>query len=220
MNAFDIIGPVMVGPSSSHTAGVTRIGLVTRKLLGERPVKAVIYFHGSLAKTHRGHGSDKAIIGGLLGFDTDDLRIRNSLEIAKQEGLAYDFQKIELSDVHPNTLIAKVEGESGKRVEVLASSIGAGAILVKRFNGTEVEFTGDYNTIVIHHHDTPGMIAAVAQRFQEDQINIANMRVYRSKKHGDAFMIIEIDQDFPKGIEERMRGIEGISEVMLLEAVQ
>ena len=147
MNAFDIIGPVMVGPSSSHTAGALRIAYMARKLAGELPAHVEFRLLGSFAHTLTGHGTDKALVAGMLGFAPDDLRIRNSLEIAKQEGLEYDFQKIELSDVHPNTLIAQVEGESGKKVEVLASSVGAGAILVMRFNGTEVEFSYDYGLI-------------------------------------------------------------------------
>lgn len=194
INVFDIIGPVMIGPSSSHTAGAAKIGKIARTLLGEDPSEAVIKLHGSFAKTYVGHGTDKAIVGGLLGMLPDDPGIRESLKIASEIGIIIKFEQIDLKDAHPNTAVIEAKGKSGEKVAITGSSIGGGNIIVKQINGMCVEFTGQYHTLVIPHKDVPGAIAAVASMLAYNTVNIASMKVYRSIRGGDAIMILETDQ--------------------------
>jgi L-serine dehydratase len=195
MNIFDIIGPVMIGPSSSHTAGAVRIGKVTRRLLDEEVVKAVIQLHGSFADTYKGHGTDNALIGGLMGFSTDDERIRNSKELAKKAGMVYRIETISLQEAHPNTVVIEAEGRSGRKVVVLGASVGGGNIMIQKINGIHVEFDGQYYSLIVNHRDKPGVIAFVTGRVGQSQINIAGMRDYRSSRGGEAIMIIETDQE-------------------------
>lgn len=215
MNAFDIIGPIMVGPSSSHTAGAVRIARVAGILLNEKVRKAVIRFHGSFATTYKGHGTDKAIIGGLMGFDTDDTRIRDSLSIAVSEGMEYSIETCELEGVHPNTVIIELEGISGRKASVMGSSIGGGNILIKKVNGLDVDFSGQFNTLLIEHLDRPGTISAVTGILGNNAINIAIMKVYRSSKGSRAIMVIETDQsvsdDVIENISSRSNVINAVS---------
>ncbi len=200
MNIFDIIGPVMVGPSSSHTAGVVRIGNVVHNMLGGVPVSATVKFHGSFAATYKGHGSDKAIVGGLLGFQPQDERLKSSLSLAEEKGIAITFEPVDLPNAHPNTLVVEATGASGEPLSVLAESVGGGNIMVRQINGTEVSFNGQYDTLVIHHEDTPGAIALVSGVLAKKGINIANMKVYRSRKSGPAIMVIETDGTLKKSL--------------------
>lgn len=193
MNIFDIVGPIMVGPSSSHTAGAVRIGRTAGEALGERPKHADIFFHGSFAETFKGHGSDKAVIGGLLGFMPDDSRIKYSLEKAAEEGLTFTFNKMELIEAHPNTIVVKAVGESGRKISLQGASVGGGNIVVQKLNGLAVEFNGNYDTLLIEHWDTPGTISTATNYLASKDINIANMKVFRSKKGGRSLMIIEVD---------------------------
>ena len=156
MNVFDIIGPVMIGPSSSHTAGAVRLGRVAWKILGERAVQAEILLSGSFAQTYRGHGTDKALIAGIMGMHSDDERIRRSLTLAGEEGLAYAFTTEDIPGAHPNTARIHLKGENGAECEVQGASIGGGNILVTEINGMEVSFTGQYNTLMVLHYDKPG----------------------------------------------------------------
>ena len=216
MDVFDIIGPVMVGPSSSHTAGATRIGKIARNLLGEEPVEATIELHGSFAQTYRGHGTDRAIIGGLLGYDPDDLRIRESLDIARRVGLGYTIKKANLKDAHPNTARIRVKGSSGKAVVVTAASVGGGNVVVKDINGLEVEFTGRSYTIVIPHRDALGVVAAVTGLLSTNGINIGEMKVYRKRRGGDAIMVIEVDQEINKNVANQLNELYYINQVTIL----
>lgn len=193
MNIFDILGPVMVGPSSSHTAGVVRIGNCLRHIIAEEPTAISIRFHGSFATTYKGHGSDKAIIAGLLDFKTDDERVKDSLEIAKNKGISVEFKKIELPpSAHPNTLVADITSET-KRLRAIGESVGGGNFVIKRLNDTDVEFTGQFDTLVIDHRDVPGAVALVTSLLSAEKINIAGMRVFRSRKGGNSIMVIEAD---------------------------
>lgn len=201
VSLLDIIGPVMVGPSSSHTAGACRLGLLARGLVGGTPERAKIELHGSFARTGEGHGTDKAIAGGLMGFRPDDERLRTALEIAEREGLDYHFEKTTLAEgSHPNTVRMTVE--RGDRSAVMTgSSLGAGRVLVTEIDGYPVEVSGAYHTIVLVAADVKGSIARIATLLAEDNINIANLRLTRKKRGGDAFMVIELD-DYP---DERVR---------------
>ena len=196
VSLLDIIGPVMVGPSSSHTAGACRLGLLARCLVGGTPDRARTELHGSFARTGEGHGTDKAIVGGLMGFRPDDERIREALGIAEREGLDYRFEKTTLgeeSEVHPNTV--RVTVERGDRTSVMVgSSLGAGRVLVTEIDGFPVEVTGNYHTIVLVAEDVPGSVARIATILADDSINIATLRLTRKQRGGDAFMVIEVDE--------------------------
>lgn len=193
MDLFDLIGPVMIGPSSSHTAGAARIGLTARMLLGEKIVRADIGLHGSFAKTYRGHGTDRAIVGGLLGMAVDDERLRNSLQIAKEWGLAYFFHSINIRGAHPNTVRLTITGQTGAMLTMESASVGGGNIEVHRLDGLQVNFTGKENTMIIRHVDVRGAIANVTGVLARQGLNIANMQGYRREQGGDAMIVIELD---------------------------
>ena len=202
MRLFDILGPVMVGPSSSHTAGAVRIGLTARKLLGDQPVHADISLHGSFALTGHGHGTDCALIAGLLGMQPDDLRIPGSFAIAAEQGLTFAFQNVQLRNAHPNTALLELTGKSGKKLTLQASSIGGGAIVVNKIDGIDVNFTGDFNTLIVRNQDESGSVAAITSILSQVHINVANMSVNRHRRGGDALMVIETDQHIkPRQVE-------------------
>ena len=202
LDIFDILGPVMVGPSSSHTAGAVRIGSMARTLLGGAPVKADIGLYGSFAETGRGHGTDRALVAGLLGMKPDDLRIPNAYEEANRAGMAYSFRTVELRDAHPNTALLELTGKSGKQLTLQASSIGGGAIVVNKIDGIDVNFTGDFNTLIVRNQDESGSVAAITSILSQVHINVANMSVNRHRRGGDALMVIETDQHIkPRQVE-------------------
>ena len=193
MDLFDLIGPVMVGPSSSHTAGAARIGLTARLLLGEEVARAEVTFHGSFAKTHHGHGTDRAVVGGLMGMAVDDLRLRDSLELAKERGMDVSFRQVSIRGAHPNTVRLEVEGVDGRRLTMEAASVGGGNIEIHRLDGLRVDFTGKENTLIVHHSDLPGVIARVTGRIAQCGINIAGMQVFRREAGKEAIMVLELD---------------------------
>lgn len=213
MNIFDILGPVMVGPSSSHTAGAVKIGLVTRKLLGETPKDALIYLHGSFSATGVGHGTDRALIAGILGMHTDDERIPESFEIAKKENLTFSFEHHEIQDAHPNTAVLFLEGESGKKLKVQASSIGGGRIMINKIDDIVVNFSGEKPTLIVYNKDQPGLVATVSVMLATLHVNIASMRLFRDERGGDAVMIIETDQCIDEDTLKSMEFVKGIGKV-------
>jgi L-serine dehydratase len=194
MGVFDIIGPIMIGPSSSHTAGAVRLGKMARNILGDTPMEATMTLHGSFARTYKGHGTDKALVAGLLGFSTDDPRIKNSLEVAANSGLKTTFLTEIGGEEHPNTVEIKMKGASGDIVTVIGVSIGGGNIVIKRINNYQVEITGNHFTLLIANQDKPGVIAAVCQILAQEDLNIASMRVSRYHRGEQALMILELDQ--------------------------
>ena len=202
INIFDMMGPVMVGPSSSHTAGAARIGNMGRTLLGEEVARADIGLYGSFAETGYGHGTDRALLAGLLGMKPDDLRIPNAYEEANRAGMAYSFRTVELRDAHPNTALLELTGKSGKKLTLQASSIGGGAIVVNKIDGIDVNFTGDFNTLIVRNQDESGSVAAITSILSQVHINVANMSVNRHRPRGDALMVIETDQHIkPRQVE-------------------
>ena len=215
MRLFDILGPVMVGPSSSHTAGAVRIGLTAPKLLGDEPVHADISLHGSFALTGRGHGTDCALIAGLLGMQPDDLRIPQSFDAAKEHGLSYTFKSVQLRNAHPNTARLQLTGRNGRTLDVVAESIGGGRIRIVSLDGIEANFSGEHNTLIVHNQDVPGHVAAVTTALMQRQINIATMQLYRSEQGGYAVMILECDQPIPTDIEEWLSHIDGIKKITI-----
>lgn len=202
INIFDMMGPVMVGPSSSHTAGAARIGNMGRTLLGEEVARADIGLYGSFAETGYGHGTDRALLAGLLGMKPDDLRIPNAYEEANRAGMSYSFRTVELRDAHPNTALLELTGKSGKKLTLQASSIGGGAIVVNKIDGIDVNFTGDFNTLIVRNQDESGSVAAITSILSQVHINVANMSVNRHRRGGDALMVIETDQHIkPRQVE-------------------
>ncbi len=192
---FDIVGPVMIGPSSSHTAGAARLGLMARKILGERPVRAEINLHGSFAQTGKGHGTDKALIAGIMGMEPDDVRLRDALVLAEKQGLEYEFRQVELQDAHPNTAVIYLVGATGRAARVRGASVGGGNILVTNIDGYTVELSGQYPSLLIIHRDRPGVITQVTQILARYEVNIAFMRVSRQSRGETAMMIMEMDDE-------------------------
>ena len=217
MNLFDILGPVMVGPSSSHTAGAVRIGHISRILLKEKPVKAEIYLHGSFATTGIGHGTDKALVAGLLGMKPDDERIPDSFALARDAGLQFSFETRNIKDAHPNTALLKLTGEGGNKTEIQAASIGGGRITVHRVNGVDVDFSAEKPTLIVHNIDMPGRIAKVTSLLYEKQVNIATMQLYRSKRGGIAVMVMELDQPVDREIIQWVEKQDGITKVTYID---
>ena len=213
MNLFDIIGPVMVGPSSSHTAGAAKIGNVCHKLMGEKIKKAQIYLHGSFAKTGKGHGTDKALVAGLIGMDVDDIRIPESFELAKEYGLDFTISTIDLGDAHPNSAKIVMQGVSGAVVEVIAASLGGGRIEVCQLDGVDVSFSGESPTLIVHNVDQPGYITEVTRLLGTQGINIATMQLHRKNRGGEAVMVIECDDEVPVATRQELATLEGILNV-------
>lgn len=194
VSLFDILGPTMVGPSSSHTAGACRLGLIARAIAGGTPERAVVQLHGSFAATGEGHGTHRALVGGLIGLQPDDLRLREAYDEGKAAGLQWEFQEVDLGDdAHPNTAILTVERE-GETTTLRGASVGGGRIEVSEVDGFPVALGGGYHTLVLLAHDEPGTIAAVATVLAGHHINLATMRVDRTGRHQDALMTIEADE--------------------------
>ncbi len=210
MDIFDLIGPVMVGPSSSHTAGAGRIGYVARKLLGEEPKSARITLHGSFAATGRGHGTDKAIVAGLLGMHPDDERIPRSFELAWEQGLDFSFELRELRAAHPNTARLDLTGESGKRLSMTGASVGGGRIEVRELDGIALSFSAEKPTLIIRNEDQPGSISIVSAVLANLGINIATFHVNRSSRGGQAIMVIECDSPVPLSTVNTIAAMQGI----------
>ena len=219
MNLFDILGPVMVGPSSSHTAGAVRIGRIARRLLGEdTPARAQIGLSGSFAATGHGHGTDRAIVAGLLGMQPSDERIAVSFDVARQEGMAFSFSRATLPGEHPNTARLALTGRSGKTLTIVASSLGGGRIMVVEMNGLRANFSGDLPTLIVQNRDQPGHVSEVTSMLAHKGVNIATMQLYRDYPGGNAVMIIETDKAVPpEGIQWLERS-EGITRVTFVDA--
>ncbi|MGZ5473582.1 MAG: L-serine ammonia-lyase, iron-sulfur-dependent subunit beta, partial [Thermoanaerobaculia bacterium] len=191
VSILDIMGPVMVGPSSSHTAGTARIGRVAREILDEDPVRIRFFLHPPLAATYRGHGSDFALVGGAIGLNVDDPRIPEAIRIAEQMGVDIAFTEEDLGEVHPNTVRVEIES-AGRAVEIAGSSIGGGVIEVFKINGFQTRFKGDSPTLLLFYRDRPGMIAEVARIIAEEGINIASLYCSRKQRGKDAFMQVDV----------------------------
>ncbi len=216
---FDIVGPVMIGPSSSHTAGAARLGLMARKILGEPAVRADINLHGSFAQTYRGHGTDKALIAGILGFTPDDERIRDALTMAKKQGLDYHFQNVQLEQAHPNTAVIHLIGVTGRTARVRGSSVGGGNIRITNIDGYEVELTGMYPALITIHHDRPGVITKVTQVLARYEVNIAFMRVSRHSRGEMAMMILELDEPLSDEVLDECREVYEVEHAFAIPAI-
>ena len=215
-NIFDVIGPIMVGPSSSHTAGAVKIGNIASQLFGEIPKKVTIYLHGSFADTGKGHGTDKALVAGLLGMHPDDLAIPDSFQRAKEMGMDYKIAHKDIRGAHPNTALLILEGEDRPTLKLQASSTGGGRIKVNKLDDVEVNFRAEHNTLIIYNVDIPGCVSKVATELYDKKVNIATLQLYRDKRGGRAVMVIETDESIPEDVVKWMDNIEEIIKVTFL----
>lgn len=213
MNLFDILGPVMVGPSSSHTAGAVRIGRMARSLLGQEPVWAQLLLHGSFASTGAGHGTHQALIAGLLGLAPDDSRVPASFELARERGLSFTFGSCVLRDAHPNSVLIRLEGAEGGSLEVGAASLGGGRIQVFQLDGLNTSFSGALPTLVVHNTDQPGCVSRVTGALAQRGLNVATLQLNRGGRGGSAVMVIECDQPIPQEAAQELRALPGILRV-------
>ncbi|WP_461204626.1 L-serine ammonia-lyase, iron-sulfur-dependent subunit beta [Clostridium sp. DL1XJH146] len=219
-SAFDILGPIMIGPSSSHTAGAARLAKIARAIAGEEIEKVRFVLHGSFAKTYKGHGTDKALVAGILGMAPWDESLRNSFDIAKEKMLDFDFEEEDMGDVHPNTVKFIINKKNGTRNIIVGSSIGGGNVEIIEIDGLSVSFRGDYPTLIINHIDTPGMIAKVTKELYDANINIAFLKVYRTGKGSNAFMVIETDSIVSKEILDDISSVGKIKSIKSINPVR
>ncbi len=222
MNIFDIIGPVMIGPSSSHTAGAVRLGRVANKLINRRKlVRVEITLSGSFAQTYKGHGTDRALMAGIMGYHSYSPEIRSALEIAKEKGIEYAFLKKNIKGAHPNTALIHYFTDDGSEGTMLGASVGGGNILVNQIDGMDVHFTGENNTIIVMHRDKPGVIAAVTHvmHWEYADLNISRFFLSRESRGGNSIMTIEVDSPPPEELTEKIREIENVTNAILVRKV-
>ena len=210
MRLFDVLGPVMIGPSSSHTAGAAKIGYTAQKLLGDLPVEADIGLYGSFATTGKGHGTDRALVAGLLGLRPDDPRLPDSFALAQQQGMKFRIHPVELRSGHPNTAVLTLKSRTGRVLSMKAASVGGGRIRVTEIDGVPADFGGDSNTLIIHNEDTPGCIAEVTASLAMRRINIASMQVFRAGTGSYAVMVLECDSHIPHPLGQQLAVMPGI----------
>ena len=218
LSIFDVIGPNMIGPSSSHTAGAVSIALMARKMFPEPIQKVTFTLYGSFAKTYRGHGTDRALLGGILGFATDDERIRDAFEHAKEMGIEYNYVIDEETQTnHPNTADIDIIGVDGYTLSVRGESIGGGKMKIVRIDNIDVEFTGEYSTLIVHQQDKPGVIAHITQALSEQEVNIAFMRLFRENKGANAYTVVESDENIPEEVLDKIRTNPNVDNLMLIQ---
>lgn len=217
---FDIMGPVMIGPSSSHTAGAARLAKVAASIVNDEIKEVKFYLHGSFAKTYKGHGTDKALLAGIMNIDAWDDKLKESFKIAEENGLKYEFIEADLGDVHPNTVKFEIKTKNGNLTEVVGSSIGGGNIVIIEIDGQELQFNGNNYTIVARYNDVPGVIARITSLIYELGINIGTMRVIRETKISIAKMVFELDEKIDKSIIKRIEEIEDIHNVKIIEPIK
>ena len=218
MNIFEILGPVMVGPSSSHTAGALRIAYLAGRLIHGGAKKVEFTLYGSFAHTYRGHGTDRALLGGIMGFSADDTRIRDSFAIATDRGLGYSFTPNEVeTDIYPNTVDIRMENAAGQVMTVRGESLGGGKVRIVRINGVEVDFTGEYNALIVVQKDKPGVVAHITKILSDRSVNIAFMRLFREEKGHTAYTIVESDERLPEGVDQLLLANPNINDVMVVQ---
>lgn len=217
---FDILGPIMIGPSSSHTAGAARLGKIAGIIAGGDIIKVTFLLHGSFAKTYKGHGTDRALAAGILGMNPWDENLKNSLEIMKEKGIEVEFKEQDLGDVHPNSVKFMIYKKDGKCVQVMGSSIGGGSIIIHEVDNEAIEFTGDYPTLIIKHRDIPGMVSKVTAILYEEDINIAFMKVFRNKKGFSAAMVFETDTVIPEKVVDRINKLGYVKNIRVINPME
>lgn len=218
ISAFDVLGPNMIGPSSSHTAGAVAIALLAKNMI-PGSIKAVEFIlYGSFAKTYKGHGTDRALLGGIMGFQTDDRRIKQSFELADEQGLEYVFTINEKeTEVHPNTVDVRMTNEVDNVVTVRGESLGGGKVRIVRINQVEVDFTGEYSTMIVIHQDKPGLVAHITKCLSDFNVNIAFMKLFREDKGATAYTVVESDEKLPQEVLERIKEHSHVQDTMLVQ---
>lgn len=218
-SAFEIIGPIMVGPSSSHTAGAVRIGSMARQLLGEQPIQVTFQLMGSFAETYQGHGTDLALLAGILGMTTDSSDVPNADKAAMDQGVAYTFTKGSAGTHHPNTVLILAEGAT-RSVKLLASSLGGGKAEVQELDDFPVTFTGEKPTLIFSHTDEKGFLAAVSRILNQNGYNIARLALERKKKGGSAMTICEVDEIVRQEVVQELKHtMPGLQEIRFVQTV-
>lgn len=218
LSIFDVIGPNMIGPSSSHTAGAVSMALLARKMCPSPICRVTFTLYGSFAKTYRGHGTDRALLGGILGFAMDDARIRNSFSLARKASVEYEYIVDEetVTD-HPNTADMDILCVDGYRLMVRGVSVGGGKVKIVRINQIDVEFTGEYSTLIVRQTDKPGVVAHITQCLSNHNVNIAFMRMFREDKGAAAYTVVESDEPIPERILQEMKENTYVHELMLIQ---
>ena len=220
IGTFDILGPNMIGPYSSHTAGALRIAFVAGRMV-ERAASVKFVLYGSFARTYHGHGTDRALVGGILGYHPDDERIRDSFEHAKEAGLAFSFEEnFTDKEIYPNTVDIYVTDKDGSVVSLRGKSIGGGNAVITRLNGVDVELTGNYCTLVVEHVDKKGTLAFVTTVLSAYDLNIGSLRLYRESKGKRAYAIIEVDTNVSNQVVSALKGVESVTNVLVVPAIQ
>lgn len=218
ISAFDVLGPNMIGPSSSHTAGAVAIALLAQKMINGPVAEVEFTLYGSFSNTYKGHGTDRALLGGIMGFGTDDRRIRDSFEIADARGLKYTFLINEQEkEIHPNTVDIRMVNEQGNVMTVRGESLGGGKVRIVKIDQVEVDFTGEYSAVIVIHKDKPGVVAHVTRCLSDCNVNIAFMKLFREEKGATAYSIVESDERLPVDIVERIRENANVKDVMLVQ---
>lgn len=217
-SVFDIIGPVMIGPSSSHTAGAVRIGRMARQLFNDKPDLVNIILYESFAKTYHGHGTDLALVGGLLDLDTDDQRIRESLQLAQEQGIKVTIIPSEEGADHPNTVRISMKKGEGTPLEVVGVSLGGGKVELIEIDGFPLHLSGDWPALLIFHEDRFGVIASVTQVLKRSKINIGFMEMSRKGKGSQALMLLETDQPIPTSVLTKVKSIENVHRILSLNS--
>lgn len=212
---FDITGPISIGPSSSHTAGACRLGNAAREILGQQVAAVGIHLYGSFAETLCGNGTDRALVGGLLGIAPDDESLADAFEYAKNEGLAYKFVIQNDTLGNANMVLFDMTGDKGLQLNVRGASIGGGSIIIDQIGSTNLRISLKYNTLVVDHMDKLGAVLGVSEVLAEHAINIASMNLYRQGKRGRAFMILETDQEIGQDILNKIDRIEDMKTVYI-----
>lgn len=216
---FDIVGPIMVGPSSSHTAGAARLAKFARLICGNSIKKVEFLLHGSFSKTYKGHGTDKALVAGILGMDPWDDNLKDSFEIAKEKGIDFTFKEADLGEVHPNTVKFIITKKDGKVSQITGSSIGGGNMVIFNIDGQAIEFRGEYPTLLTTHKDTPGVISKITTMLYMENVNIASMKVYRNSRGLEATMAIETDNIIPGHIVNVIEKIPEIKNMKIINPI-
>lgn len=219
-SVFDIIGPIMIGPSSSHTAGAARLAKVASVIAGEKIKRVDFYLHGSFAKTYKGHGTDKALVAGILGMEPWDDRLKTSFEIAREKNIELIFHEVDLGDVHPNTVKFAITKENGNTSSVTGSSIGGGNIIIFNVDGQEVDFKGDYPTLITKHKDIPGIVSKITTLLYNENINIGTIKLYRNSRGLEATMALETDEILSQPIVDKIKTIPEIISVKIINPIK
>lgn len=218
ISVFDVLGPNMVGPSSSHTAGAAVIAFLAQKMLNGPLTKVDFTLYGSFAKTYHGHGTDRALLGGIMGFATDDMRIRDSFTIARERNLEFSFTANDQeTEVHPNTVDIAMTNATGQKMTIRGESLGGGKVRIVRINQVHVDFTGEYSAVIVIHQDTPGVVAHITKSLSDRNVNIAFMRLFRENKGQIAYSIVESDGRLPEDISTALYENANVHDVMIVQ---